>query len=77
MCLWNHVYKKCSLSQETILKAQMKLLVVGCMSVVTFLSVKFVVNSGQLRHVRDVHLMTASRGALNDITFLRDIFLKL
>ena len=45
----------------------MELQVVGCMSAVTFLSVKFVINFAQLRHVRDVHLMPASRGVLNDI----------
>ena len=45
----------------------MKLQVVGCMSAVAFLSAKFVINSAQFRHVRDVHLMPASRGVLNDI----------
>ena len=34
---------------------------------VVSLSAKFVTNFAQLRHVRDVHLMPASRGVLNDI----------
>ena len=34
---------------------------------VIFLSVKFVINFAQLRHVRDVHLLPASKGVLNDI----------
>ena len=33
---------------------------------VIFLSVKFVVNFAQLRHVRYVHLLPASKGVLND-----------
>ena len=36
------------------------------------LSVKFVINFSQLKHVSDVNLMPASRGVLNDIKFLRD-----
>ena len=38
---------------------------------VIFLSVKFVINFAQLRHVRDVHLLPASKGVFNDIKFFQ------
>ena len=38
---------------------------------VVFLSAKFVINFAQLRHVRDVHLLPASKGVLNDIKFFQ------